>query len=62
MLLIVRLAGSGLPHEGRMEVYYNGQWGTVCDDDFDNVDATVACRSFGPGLVYGYAILLRRPH
>jgi len=46
----VRLAGSGFPLEGRLEVYYNGQWGTVCDDGFDTVDATVACKSlFGSG-------------
>jgi len=48
----VRLVGSEYPYEGRLEVYYNGQWGTVCDDYFDNNDATVACRSLGSGLVY----------
>jgi len=47
----VRLAGSVLPYEGRLEVYHNGTWGTVCDDDFDNIDATVACKSFGSGLI-----------
>jgi len=51
LLLTVRLVGSGLPHEGRLEVYHNGQWGTVCDDDFDDDDATVACKSLGSGLV-----------
>jgi len=25
----VRLVGSGLPREGRLEVYSNGQWGTI---------------------------------
>ena len=51
-LLIVRLAGSGLPHEGRLEVYYDDTWGTVCDDYFDDKDATVACKSlFGSGSV-----------
>jgi len=50
-LLTVRLANSTVQFEGRLEVYYNGTWGTVCDDLFDNVDATVACKSVGPGLV-----------
>ena len=52
LLVTVRLAGSGLPYQGRLEVYYNGAWGTVCDDDFGNVDATVACKSLGSGLIY----------
>jgi len=51
LFLTVRLAGSELPYEGRLEVYYSGSSGTVCDDSFDDIDATVACKSLGSGLV-----------
>ena len=57
-LLTVRLAGSGLKYEGRLEVFYSGIWGTVCDDSFDNVDATVACKSLGSGLIHYFALIL----
>ncbi|XP_069121522.1 uncharacterized protein [Argopecten irradians] len=59
----LRLSGGRLPGEGRVEMNRMGIWGAICDDGWDDRDATVVCRMMGfnfggfrnrPG-VYGIA-------
>ncbi len=43
----IRLAGGNNPREGRVEVCYYNQWGTVCDDAFGFFEAKVICKQLG---------------
>ena len=52
----IRLKGGSGLYEGRVEIFHNGQWGTVCDDGWGISDAHVVCRSLG------YERALQAPH
>ena len=43
----LRLAGSNIVTKGRVEICFNGVWGTVCDNGWSTVDANIVCNQLG---------------
>ena len=44
---MIRLQGGSYSNQGRVEVYCNGQWGTICDDELGSTDAILLCKQLG---------------
>lgn len=44
---MIRLADGDVPNAGRLEIYHDNSWGSVCRDEFDDIDGTVACQQLG---------------
>jgi hypothetical protein len=43
----VRLTGGAGPWEGRLEIYHDNQWGTVCDDGWSEANTLTVCQELG---------------
>ena len=54
----VRLVNGGVPGQGRIEICYNNQWGTICNDELDEVAAEVICRQLNFNNGQGEAAVL----
>ena len=46
-LRLVNGSSTGLQSSGRLEIYMNRRWQTVCGNSFGSTEATVACRQLG---------------
>lgn len=43
----LRLVSGSTDTMGRLEIFYDGEWGTICDKDFGQDEADIACRQLG---------------
>ena len=53
----VQLVGSNFTFEGRVEIYHNKEWGTICDDGWGVEESNVVCHQLGymKGAQYWYS-------
>ena len=58
----VRLVAGTREWNGRLEVCINGQWGSVCERHFEEIDAQVVCRELGhpadSKILYEYTFMV----
>ena len=54
---MIRLQGGSYFNQGCVEVYCNGQWGTICDNGFSSYDAKTICQQLGYNYYYRYHLL-----
>lgn len=40
----IKLVGGRESYEGNVEIFHNGKWGAICDDEWDKHEADVICR------------------
>lgn len=45
--MTVRLIGGATSYQGRVEIFYDGVWGTICHDHWEMPEANVVCRQLG---------------
>lgn len=48
------MTGGSIIYEGRVEVFINGQWGTVCSDGIGTNEAETLCQSLGFGPIQSF--------
>lgn len=44
---LVTSSGQISLHQGRVEIFHNGLWGSICDDGWNMQDANVICSQLG---------------
>ena len=54
---MIRLQGGDYSNEGHVEVYCNGQWGTLCSTGFNSTDANTICKQLGYDILFSYSNL-----